>query len=320
MGWREIIRSPDPSRALYLALRANPTASRAADIYQGGFEGAMEGLGNIGRIATIPTRALAGAAANVGVPGAIPDVMDYALTGRGPSVQYGDILAGTLEESGEIAPGGLASKVLRLAGNVITDPSMAPALLTGAEAAGALAGGMTPMAAAPQPSFPQQPRSMPAPGYTRQTPSGAALAPPGRGMPGGGGRPRYPGGPVPLTPGPAPRPSQPGGPVRGGVVDVPQGPGPGPTATQAVPVQLRGTGAGPIGFDQAATQPVPRFSPAGHPGWTQPLNPTATQPVPFNPTATQRVPMTRGPGGRGQFRPKAQRKSRSKGKGKDKEE
>jgi hypothetical protein len=51
-----------------------------------------------------------------------------------------------------------------------------------------------------------------------------------------------------------------------------------------------------------ATEPVPRFSPSGQPGWSE-----VTQPVPFHPDATQRVPMTRGQGGRGQLRPKPEK-------------
>lgn len=240
MGWRDILRDPDPSRALYLALRANPTASRAADIFQGGFEGAMEGLGNIGHVATIPTRALSGAAANLAGTNAVPNVADYALHG-GPSVQYGDLLAGTLEDAGELKPGSFASKVLRLAGNVITDPTAAPAMLTGAEAVGALAGRMTPSAPPMQPTMPRRPMSQP----PSRPPAGRPPGPPQ--------------GPVPLTQSPPPGPGQPGGPVRPpGVTPIPQGPGPGPTATQAVPRHLQGTGEGPVGL---STQPVKTLSP-----------------------------------------------------------
>lgn len=302
MGWRDIIRSPDPSRALYEALRANPTASRVADTFQGGFEGAMEGLGSLGHAATIPARALAGAATNLAGTQAPVDVSDYALYGRDletglQGVQYGDLLAGTLEDAGEIAPGGKASEALRFMGNVITDPGAAAGMLSGAEAVGALAGRMSPTIAAQGPSFPRQPRSMLAQGYTRQTPTGANQAPPGRGFPGGGSRPAYPGGPSPLTSSAPPRRGAPGGPVRTGPSSVPVGPGPGPTATQRVPVHLQGSGQGPVG---GGTQPVPRF------------NPSATQEIPFHPDATQRVPMTRGPGGKGAQRPKAARKSRRK--------
>jgi hypothetical protein len=294
MGWRDILRSPDPSRALYLAMRANPTASRAADVFQGGFEGvvggAIEGAGRFANALAIPARAIAAAAGNTAGTGARPvDVSDYALYGRDmetglQATQYGDLLAGTMEDAGEIEPGGKVSTLLRLAGNAVTDPAMAPALLSGAEAIGALGGAMTPSAPAMTPSRAYRPMSSP----TRPPPP-----PPRIGTP-------PPQGPIPLTTSPPPGPGQPGGPVRPpGVTAVPQGPGPGPTATQRVPVHLQGTGQGPVGM---STQPVSTF------------NPTATQPVPFNPTATQRTPMTRGPGGRGHLRPKAQRKPPLKSK------
>lgn len=249
MGWRDIISSPDPSRALYLAMRANPTASRAADVFQGGFEGAMEGLGNIGHVATIPTRALAGAAANLAGTNAVPNVAEYALHG-GPSVQYGDLLAGTMEDAGELKPGSFASKVLRLAGNTLTDPTAAPAMLSGAEAVGALAGRLTPSAPPMEPMMPYRPMSSdsfrPSSFRPRQIdPS-----------------------PIPLTRSPEPLPGQPGGPVRQpGIVEIPRGPSAGPDVTQAIPMRLQGTGEGPVGL---RTQEVPRFSPSGHGGWTEP--------------------------------------------------
>jgi len=199
MGWRDIIRAPDPSRALYEALRRNPTASRAADVFQGGFEGAMEGLGRLGHVAGIPARAVAGAATNAAGLGRPVDVSDYALYGRDletglQGVQYGDLLAGTMEDAGELAPGGTASKLLRLAGNAVTDPTMAPALLTGAEALGALGG---PRAMAP--AFQGRPAPPP-------LPPGAA---PARPMPPGSVPPRMT--PPPLPPGSAPpRPTLPG--------------------------------------------------------------------------------------------------------------
>jgi hypothetical protein len=247
MGWRDIISSPDPSRALYLAMRANPTASRAADVFQGGFEGAMEGLGNIGHVATIPTRALAGASANLAGTNAVPNVAEYALHG-GPSVQYGDLLAGTMEDAGELKPGSFASKVLRLAGNTLTDPTAAPAMLSGAEAVGALAGRLTPSAPPMEPTFPRRPVSRLDPAFS--------------------GAPTAPGQRVPLTSSPEPLPGRPGGPVRRpGVVEIPRGPSAGPDVTQAVPMRLQGTGEGPVGL---RTQEVPRFSPSGHGGWTEP--------------------------------------------------
>lgn len=296
MGWRDIIRSPDPSRALYLALRGNQAASRVADTIQGGFEGAMEGLGNLGHAATIPARAIAAAAGNTAGTYQRPvDVSDYALYGRDmetglQAIQYGDLLAGTLEDSGEIEAGGKVSGILRAVGNVVTDPMAAPMLLSGAEAAGALAGRLTPSAAPMTPTRPYRPLSSPHRPPPPQPPPGP---PPGPG-------------PIPLTSSPPPGPGMPGGPVRpAGITPIPQGPGPGPTATQAVPRHLQGTGTGPVGM---ATEPV-RSPFMGSGARPTAGNPTATQAVPFHPDATQRVPMTRGPGGKGQLRPKAQRKS-----------
>jgi len=193
MGWRDIISSPDPSRALYEALRRNPTASRIADTFQGGFEGAMEGMGQLAHGATVPARAIAGAAYNAAGTGRPVDVSDYALYGRDletglQAVQYGDLLAGTMEDAGELKPGGLASKLVRLAGNVITDPGAAPGLLTGAEALGALAG----------------PRALPPSGPLTMSNPRPFRPPPGRPT-------QMPPGPVPLTRAPAPGPGQPGG-------------------------------------------------------------------------------------------------------------
>lgn len=288
MGWRDILRSPDPSRALYLAMRANPTASRAADIFQGGFEGAMEGMGALGHAASIPARALAAAAGNTAGLGRPVDVSDYALYGRDletglQATQYGDLLAGTMEDAGELKPGGFASKVIRLAGNIITDPAAAPGLLSGAKAVGALAGRMTPTPLTPEFAPRMRPRGMVDPHYG-QSPPAAHNAPPR----GGGYRP--PGAKIPLTSSPPPGPGRPGG-----ITVIHQGPGLGFEATQPIPARLQGTGAGPVGL---RTQPVSTF------------NPTATQEVPFHPDATQRVPMTRDPGGTGQLRPKARRKSK----------
>lgn len=291
MGWRDIISSPDPSRALYEALRRNPTASRAADAFQGGFEGAMEGLGNLGQAFTAPARAIAGAAYNTAVPeSARVDVSDYALYGRDlesgrAAVTYGELLAGTLEDAGEIAPGGTASKLIRLAGDAVTDPAAAPALLSGAEAVGALAGRMTPAAAPMTPTRPYRPLSNP-----------------------------------PSRPGPPQPPPAPPAAARSPYPPL------GPTDTRPT-----ATVRGPL---SGQTQPVPRFSPSGQPGWTEPFNPTATQPVavppgggpqstqaffpnrtqpvPISPTDTQRIPMVRR--GKGPLRPKAQRKSRAKSK------
>lgn len=252
MGWRDIISSPDPSRALYLAMRKNQTASGAADTFQRGFEGVvgggMEALGRFGNALATPARAIAAAATNAAGTRARPiDVSDYALHGRDLETgdraeQYGDLLAGTLEDAGEVKPGSFASKVLRMAGNTITDPVAAPGLLAGAEAVGALAGGLTPSVS----SVELAPR--------RGAPRGRLdpnFSPPR----GPGGLPRLPGEPVPLTSSPPPGPGQPGGPVRPpGVTDIPRGPGPGPTVTQEVPMHLRGTGEGPVGMRTEAVR------------------------------------------------------------------
>jgi hypothetical protein len=173
MGWRDILRSPDPSYALYQAMRANPTASRAADVFQAGFEAPFKALGAFGNAAAIPTRAIAAAAGNMAGTGARPvDVSDYALYGRDmetglQATQYGDLLAGTLEDAGELAPGGTASKLLRLAGNAVTDPMAAPAFLSGAEAVGALAGGSRMAGTMRAPASQRQVREA---GYIRPTP------------------------------------------------------------------------------------------------------------------------------------------------------
>lgn len=172
MGWRDILRSPDPSRALYQAMRANPTASRAADVFQAGFEAPFNALGAVGNALAIPTRAIAAAAGNTAGLGPPVDVSDYALYGRDmetglQATQYGDLLAGTLEDAGELAPGGIASKLLRSAGNAVADPMAAPAFLSGAEAVGALAGGSRMAGPMRAPASQRQVREA---GYIRPTP------------------------------------------------------------------------------------------------------------------------------------------------------
>lgn len=228
MGWREILRSPDPSRALYLAMRGNPTASRIADTFQGGFEGAMEGLSNLGQAATIPARALAGAATNMSGVSRPVNVKDYALFGKdletgAPAAQYGDLLAGTLEDAGEMKPGGLASKLVRAAGNMVTDPGMAPAMLTGADALGALAGKMSPAMPIPEPTRAYRPMSSPGPRAVQSASRGVPPKPPG----------------APAAP--------------------PEEPPQNPTATQPVP---RFSSAGEGWFDPNATQELPPLTPA----------------------------------------------------------
>jgi hypothetical protein len=155
VGWREILTSDDPSRAAYEALMASQTGRTAASA----IEGAMQGVGNLvggverfGSALAVPTRALTAAATNTAGVGPPIDVSDYALHGRDletgrTALQYGDLLAGTLEDAGEIAPGGAAAKILAFMGNAAADPMMAPAVLSGAEAAGALAGRFRPPAA-----------------------------------------------------------------------------------------------------------------------------------------------------------------------------
>jgi hypothetical protein len=181
MGWRDILRSPDPSRALYLALRGNPTASAIADTAQTGFNTIMgtgaDALNALGHASGIPSRAIAAAAGNAAGTGAPPvDVSDYALYGRDletgrQAVQYGDLLAGTLEDAGEVKPGSMASQVLRTACNAITDPAMAPLLLTGAEAVGSLGGAMPP----PRPMIESRfPMGEPPGGAVPRLPPGAA--------------------------------------------------------------------------------------------------------------------------------------------------
>jgi hypothetical protein len=152
VGWRDILSADDPSRAAYEALMASQTGRTAASA----IEGAMQGVGNLvggverfGSALAIPTRALTAAATNTAGVGPPIDVSDYALHGRDletgrTALQYGDLLAGTLEDAGEIAPGGAAAKILAFMGNAAADPMMAPAVLTGAEAAGTLAGRFRP--------------------------------------------------------------------------------------------------------------------------------------------------------------------------------
>ncbi len=109
------------------------------------FETIGEPASRIWELNEMPGRAVAAVGTNRA--GTMPplNVLDVALygrdmnTGRQP-VRYGDVLAGTLEDTGEITPGGKAAAIIRAAGNLVTDPGAAPLLLSGAEAAGALAG------------------------------------------------------------------------------------------------------------------------------------------------------------------------------------
>lgn len=206
--------------------------------------GAMHVLG-------APARAVNAIGTNLaGTQAPIP-VGQYALLGQNLENQsrpvgYGDVLAGTMEESGEITPGGRAAAIIRAAGNLITDPAAAPLLLGGAEAAGALAGRFGPSAGAAGPQMPRAPRSR--------------LAPSSRPMPRGPrqGPPPEPG-PVPLRP----TDTQP---VQ--VFD--------PTATQPVQTlgpsgpkpRLGGPRAKPKLEDPNATQPVKTVRPEDR---TQPV-------------------------------------------------
>ncbi len=102
-------------------------------------------VGGALHVAEAPARAVAAIGTNLSGVGPHINVADAALygrdmeTGREP-VRYGDVLAGTMEDSGEIAPGGKASAIIRAAGNLVTDPGAAPLMMSAAEGAGALAG------------------------------------------------------------------------------------------------------------------------------------------------------------------------------------
>ncbi len=109
------------------------------------FETIGQPASRIWELNEMPGRAVAAVGTNLAGTQAPLNVLDVMLTGRDMStgrapVRYGDVLAGTLEDTGEIAPGGKAAAIIRAAGNLVTDPGAAPLLLSGAEAAGALAG------------------------------------------------------------------------------------------------------------------------------------------------------------------------------------
>jgi hypothetical protein len=222
-------------------------------------EGAMEGVGNlvgragqVGHALTVPARAIGAVGTNLAGTAAPVDVSDYALygadleTGR-RALQYGDLLAGTLEDSGEIAPGGAASKILSTLGNVVTDPAAAPLLMSAAEGAGALAGRFGPRVTAPQPTFPRMPQARLRPQYAAQRPTG----------PTGGAEPFDPGATQAVRP-------RGGGPMR--PAEGPPGPSMGPTATQKVKAR-----SGWRPSRAKAMQPK-----GGH---ELPQDPTRTQPV-----------------------------------------
>lgn len=202
-------------------------------LFQRGFEAVAKPLGDIvgGAVHTagIPARAVAAVGTNMFEGSAPVDVSDYALYGQdmetgAPAAHYGDILAGHLAETGEVAAGGIAEKLVRLAGNMITDPAMAAPMMGAAEGAASLAGRVGP--------------SMPLTG------NGGPV--PGRGP---GWRPQGPPGPPRsrLNPAYGPMPGQ----AR---------PKFDPTATQ----QVRGAArVGGDLVDPTATQPVKTVKPTG---------------------------------------------------------
>jgi len=155
---------------------ADPATAQggAQSLFERAFQAAGEPLGKIFggamHVAGAPGRALDAYATNqAGTQGPV-DISDAAIygqdmeTGR-QSASYGDLLAGTLADSGEITPGGKAAAIIKFAGNVITDPAAAPLLLSGAEGAGALAGRMGPSAAAGGPRGPRIPSGKMYPQY-----------------------------------------------------------------------------------------------------------------------------------------------------------
>lgn len=238
------------SDSLYQRLSRGPAAPYIEGA-AGAFQGAMEGLGALGHAASIPARAIAGAAAHGPITegGGTPySVTDYALYGFDPetgggAALAGDLLASSLEESGEIAPGGVASKLVSLIGNALTDPMTAVAVLSSAEAAGTLGRSSAP---------PPAPRRF-GPPRSKMHPSSGAM--PSSTL-------EAPRGPAPTTTQPLP-------------MDATQ-PVPRFTDTQPMPMDMtrpvpRFTDTQPVPMD--VTQPVPRF--------------TDTQPVPtMNPAAS----------------------------------
>lgn len=237
------------------------TAAKGASALERVIQPVLEGTGRVfggaAQVAGIPARALAAVGTNMAGTGAPIDVSDYAIhgqdleTGR-TAPHYGEILAGTLEESGEIAKGGIASKIIAAAGNMITDPAMAPVMLSGAEAAGSLMGRMGPGAApAPAPATRPMPRSRPHP-LSGPIPGGA--------QPGGG----PPGAQPPKLPHPNPKPPWQTRSPRSSAD---------PGATQPVP-KYDPNATQPVKFDPNATQPVRGVARVGGE-----LPDTATQPV-----------------------------------------
>lgn len=215
------------------------TAIQGASALERALGGVISGIGapaaavmqGATHVATAPARALAAAAGNTAGTGYDVSPLNAAVygfdpeTGREPA-QYGELLAGTLEDSGEIARGGIASKIIAATGNMVTDPMMAPALMSGAEAAGTLAGRATPTIS---PMGGQRPPRMPAQGRVN---------------------PAYQGGPG-MAPGQTgPRTAPPGRTFN-------------PNATQPVPVSQQGplNQPAPSRYNPNATQPVKTVKP-----------------------------------------------------------
>lgn len=171
-------------------------------LFQRGFEAVAKPLGDVvgGLVHTagIPARAVAAVGTNMFEGSRPVDVSDYALYGQdmetgAPAAHYGDVLAGHLAETGEIAAGGAAEKFIRMAGNMVTDPAMAAPMMSAAEGAASLAGRVGPAGPSmgSRPGGGQPPRSTLHPQYG---PMPGGQQPPGGGPGGqaaGGGRPPY---------------------------------------------------------------------------------------------------------------------------------
>lgn len=146
--WEQYQQQYTPGRQ---TLPSRPEPHWAIAALEGAFQGAMEGLGNLGHAATIPARAIAGAATPM-LPGRRPySTVDYAIYGVDPETgggaeTAGTLLANSLVEQGELAPDGKARDIVEFVGNMLTDPMIAPAVLSGAEAAGALGARSAPAA------------------------------------------------------------------------------------------------------------------------------------------------------------------------------
>lgn len=163
-------------------------------------------FGGAMHVAGIPARMVNAIGTNLAGTQAPVDVSDVAIygqdmeTGR-QSADYGGVLAGTLADEGEITPGGRAEKLIRILGNIVSDP------LTAAGAARLLVGRAAPAAAAAerQPRMPPQSRLYPQ--YAEGGPGGGIVnqpPPPSGAMPA-----RAPGPPRTSPPGFDPTATQP---------------------------------------------------------------------------------------------------------------